>query len=361
LKILFIQEYYYPYIGGVETLFKVLAESLVKRGHTVRVVCTKYNKSLPEKSEINGVEIIRVPIASRYTFSFLGFFYIWKHSKGFDFIQTTTYNAALPAFFIALFRRKKVAITFHELWGKLWFKLPFMNFPIRLGFYLYEWFVLQLPFHKFIAVSDSTKNDLLKSKKSSKVVRIYNGIQYNFPESQDRYETFTFTYFGRLGVSKGLDVLLKAAKIFLNNHPDSQMQLIIPILPKSTLHTILKLLEEYGIKERTIVLHDLPKEELFNRVQKSHCVVIPSYKEGFCFTAVETIAMGVPIISSNRAALKEVVSGKHLKMKEHTPECLAENLLKMKNEEWDESPVRKFELNEQIEKYIEVYREFIKV
>lgn len=361
MKILFIQEYYYPYIGGVETLFKVLAENLVKRGHTVRVVCTKFNKNFPGEEIINGVEVIRVPIASRYTFSFIGFFFIWKYSKGFDFIQTTTYNAALPAFFIALFRKKKIAITFHELWGKLWFQLPFMNFPVRLGFFLYERFVLHLPFHKFIAVSDSTKNDLLKSKKSSKVVRIYNGIEYNFEISDEKYEQFTFTYFGRLGVSKGLDILLKAAKIFLHEHPETRLQLIIPVLPKATLHTILRLIDEYNIKDKTIVQHDLPRKELFKHVQKSHCVIIPSYKEGFCFTAVETIAMGVPIISSNKGALMEVVSGKHLKMKEHTPECLAENLLKMKNGEWDETPLRKFELQEQVEQYIEVYKEFINV
>ena len=38
MKILFVTDYYYPHIGGVEKLFKSLAESLVEKGNKVSVI-----------------------------------------------------------------------------------------------------------------------------------------------------------------------------------------------------------------------------------------------------------------------------------------------------------------------------------
>ena len=61
MKILFVLENHYPNIGGVETLFKSLTESLVKEGYTVTILTNQYDKSLKRKEVLNGVSIIRVP------------------------------------------------------------------------------------------------------------------------------------------------------------------------------------------------------------------------------------------------------------------------------------------------------------
>jgi len=55
MKILIVQEYYYPYVGGIENLFKILAEKLTERGHQVYVITSKFEKILPEYSFENVV------------------------------------------------------------------------------------------------------------------------------------------------------------------------------------------------------------------------------------------------------------------------------------------------------------------
>jgi len=360
LRILFVQEYYYPYIGGVETLFKVLAENLVQEGHQVRVISTKFDKTLPHKTTINGVEVVRLPISSRYVFSFFAFFLAWKHSKGFNLIQTTSYNAALPAILLALFRRKKVVITFHEVWGKLWFTLPYLSFLERLAFYLYEWFILKLPFTVFVGVSDYTKQALLKHKRKKTVTRIYNGIAYTEEQEYSKYKDFTFTFFGRLGVSKGIDVLLEGAKLFFQRHPNAKLQLIIPRVPKKFFGIIQKRIEELAIADNIIMLHNLDANDLKLLIKQSHCVIVPSYTEGFCFTAVESIAMGVPIITSGKGALKEVVSGHHVIMKEFSAQGLDSAIERIYNEDIDYTKIKKFELNMQVRKYITLYKKLTK-
>lgn len=64
LKILIVNSFYYPEeVGGAEKSVRFLAESLVKKGHSVRVLCLGENESA---EEFNGVEIQRVKIRNIY-------------------------------------------------------------------------------------------------------------------------------------------------------------------------------------------------------------------------------------------------------------------------------------------------------
>lgn len=157
MKVLFVLEYYYPNVGGIEKLFKGLAESLAKEGHEVMVLTNKFKKSIPIDEIINNVRIKRLNLKNRFYFTFFSLPSVIKYGRHFDIIHTTSYNAALPACLASLLLKKKVIITFHEVWGKLWFKLPFIN-PIQKSlYYLFEKLILALPFHKYVAVSEATK------------------------------------------------------------------------------------------------------------------------------------------------------------------------------------------------------------
>jgi|GEM_PF-3415537 len=60
MRILFVLEHYPPYIGGAETLFGLLAEQLVKKGHEVRVVTTQFRPDLPVREIRSGVSVRRI-------------------------------------------------------------------------------------------------------------------------------------------------------------------------------------------------------------------------------------------------------------------------------------------------------------
>lgn len=361
MKILFVLENHYPNIGGVETLFKDLTEELVKENFKVTVLTNQYNKSLKRRELLNGVDIIRVPLRNRYLFTFLGMFPAIKAAWNSDLIHTTSYNAGIPAFFAGVLTRKKVLITFHEVWGKLWFDLPFMNKMALGGHYLFERFLLMLPFHKFIAVSDYTKNSLIKNGiRKEKVIRIHNGIDYRLvnpkKERSSTQVNFQFIYYGRLGISKGLDLLLEAVKLLREDVSEFRLKLIIPTEPQGFHNCIRTIISNLEIGENIDIRSNLSRQELNSEILKSDAVVIPSYSEGFCFTAVEAMAMKLPIISSGKGALSEVVCGQHITMASHDAVGLKTAMHKAIKGEWENSTEIKYLLSDSVAHYVEMYK-----
>lgn len=360
MKILIILEYYYPNIGGVEKLFKDLAESLVLNGHEVKVITTQFKKDLPLRENLNGVKIRRLKLTNRFTFTFFSIFSILPQVKKFDVIHTTSYNAAFPAWLAAKIFLKKTIITFHEVWSDLWKELPYINGFQRFLYASYEAFILKLKFDTYIAVSDFTKNRLIESGiPKAKIQRIYNGIsseEYQIA-AIEKPAAFTFTYFGRLGISKGLDIILPAAREFIKKHPDSIFKCIIPQLPESFFKRILNDIEALNFEEKIQLMHHLPFSKLTKEIVASNCVLIPSYSEGFCFAAVETTALKVPIISSGKGALQETVSGKYILMDSFDEKGLVDALEKAYHNDYIDTLTKEFSLEKSIVRYLELYEQ----
>lgn len=364
MKILFILEYYYPNIGGVEKLFKHLTESLAQNNHEILVITSRFDKNLTKNETINGVKIKRLNLKNRFLFTFFSIFSIVKYAKEYDLIHTTSYNAALPAWIAAKIFGKRSVITFHEVWGDLWVKLPYLSRAQKILFSYYEKLILKLKFDYYISVSEFTKNELIAAGiNPQKIIKIYNGISKNEykPLTNNAPQKFTFTYFGRLGVSKGLDLILPAAKMFLKNHPNSLFKFIIPKTPKILYEKILREVQNLDSKENIKLMHHLSFEKLSEEVSKSSCVLIPSYSEGFCFTAVEATALGVPVISSGLGALKETVSGKFILLSEHTAQGLFMALEQAHKGQFQYKKEKKFTFEESLKHYIEFYNQLTPV
>ncbi len=369
MRILFVLENHYPNIGGVETLFKTLTESLVKEGIEVTVLTNRFSQELLDKEVLNGVSIVRVPYRNRYLFTLLGCFSAIRYARTHDIIHTTSYNAGIPAYIAGLVTRKKVIITFHEVWNKLWFSLPYMSKPVLGLHYLFEKLLVNLSFSKFIAVSTATSDSLEKAGvPTNKIALIHNGIDYKILDRvRDKFDQavvekvkkskpFTFLYFGRLGISKGLDLLLPAVALLKNETDDFKLDLIIPTSPESFHKRIKSIISDLEIEDYVDIHSDLLQSILLEKILKSDVVVIPSYSEGFCFTAVESMALGKPIISSGKGALKEVISGQYLEMREHTSQELSKQMKLAIDGKWDSKPVVKYELQDSIDKYIQLYK-----
>lgn len=362
MRILFVLEYYYPNIGGVETLFKSLTEALVKQEHQVLVITSRFDKSLAKREVINGVEVRRLPAKNRWQFPMIAVYHVLKAARDFDLIQTTSYVAGIPAVIAGKLKRRKTVITFHELWGKLWFDLPFRNGLSKLANYLVEQFIARLPYAHYIAVSEATKQRLIENGIApKKVSRIYNGIDYNnFPKQKyNPPGQFTFTYFGRLGISKGLDILIDGAALFFRDHHNTRLKLIIPSIPATFHKKIKKMIGKQGITDQVTILSNLEKVMLVEELCSSHCVVIPSYSEGFCFSAAEAVALNIPLIHSGRGALPEVIGGKHIQMKALDAESLKEALISASEGKWNDRPIKKLELEPQVEAYLQLYKTLI--
>ena len=359
MRILFVLEYYYPHIGGVETLFKSLAESLVTHGHRVTVLTNQYDKSLPKIEEHGNLTIRRLPYRNRYLFTLFSIIPAIAEARNHDIIHTTSYNAAIPAFFASKLTNTKSLITFHEVWARLWFRLPWMFTPSKVVHYLFEKFILQLSFDQFVAVSESTKDALVKNGiKKSNISTIYNGIDYDeFKMSieKEKTEIFNFLFYGRLGISKGIDLLLKSTAILKEQNLDFDLTLILPLKPVKLLNKIRALIIHLKLGSHVRIIESLPFDQLKKKIANSDCVIIPSHSEGFCFAAVETMALRVPIISSGKGALKEVIGGKHLHFRPFSPEGLSESMKDAVKGNWDTSKEKYYPLEQSILQYEKLY------
>lgn len=372
MRILFVLEHFHPYIGGVEYLFWQLSKSLVSQGHEVMVITTRFDKKLPQRDRNEGIDIYRVNCSNRFSFIIRSIPSIFKNIKDFDLVHTTTYTAALPTWLVSCLRNKKIVITFHEYWGDLWKRLPYLNLTQKFFYSAFERILTYLPFSKIVAVSKFTRQKLIKAGVDpSKINMIYNGLDYNSIEKLSskitisdlknikKSRTLDYIFVGRLGVSKGIDILLEASDIFLQKNPEANLKLVIPKLQGKIYNLVLNKIKSLSCTNQITLMHNLTKVELYQQIKRASFIVIPSYSEGFCFVAAEACALNIPIVSSQCGALKEVVSGDYIALNSLTKNGLFEALKKAKKKQWQFKESVQFPLDKSIEQYVYLYKELI--
>jgi glycosyltransferase involved in cell wall biosynthesis len=65
MKVLIELTYYRPHVSGLTIYVERLARALVARGHQVTVLTSQYDRSLPRREQLQGIEVVRVPVLAR--------------------------------------------------------------------------------------------------------------------------------------------------------------------------------------------------------------------------------------------------------------------------------------------------------
>jgi glycosyltransferase involved in cell wall biosynthesis len=65
MRLLFALTYYRPYTSGLTIYVQRLATALARRGHTVTILTSQYDPSLPERELIDDVRVVRAPVLAR--------------------------------------------------------------------------------------------------------------------------------------------------------------------------------------------------------------------------------------------------------------------------------------------------------
>jgi glycosyltransferase involved in cell wall biosynthesis len=117
MKILIVLTYYRPHTSGLTIYAERLAKAFVKRGHTVTVLTSQFDKSLPKNEVMDGVNIVRIPVLFRISkgvimpaFGFMATKLVLEH----DVIQLhlPQFDAAGVALRGRLFKKPTI-ITYH--------------------------------------------------------------------------------------------------------------------------------------------------------------------------------------------------------------------------------------------------------
>lgn len=372
MKILFICENYIPHYGGVEVVFKNLAEGYVQQGHHISLL-TQRLKATPKQENIGGVSVQRVfSFFTRYLFTFLAIPRAIMLARKHDLIQTTTFNGAFPAWLAGKITGKPVAITIHEVWVGKWSSITTFS-PWKCAVHdLLERLIYLLPFDHYICVSQATKNDLLRrGVKKEKINVIYNGLDYQFwnPETVSEKkinelrqtlgvkDKFAYLSWGRPGESKGFEYAIKAVPAIAKEVPHSVFLLMLGSTDKYShkYQQLVNLIESLNLNDKIKLIPSVPYMELRNYIKAVDCVVVPSTAEGFGYTAVEATAMGTPVVVSNAGSLPEVVSGKHRIFKSKDEHDLAKNVIAMARQDYKHKEVLRFKWEKSVAGYLNVY------
>src|SRR5574340_429300 len=117
MRILTVLTYYRPHTSGLTIYAERLARALARRGHAVTVMTTQYDRHLPARERLDGVDGLRVPGALRLsrgtiapTFGLVATRLVWEH----DVVQMhlPQFDAPGVAFRGRLFGKPSV-LTYH--------------------------------------------------------------------------------------------------------------------------------------------------------------------------------------------------------------------------------------------------------
>jgi len=315
MDVMIINSEYPPIGGGASHASRNIAELMVARGHTVRVI-TAHHSTLPAMEISGGVEIHRVPTAKRSIdrsgpFE-QGLFMVTGSIKALRLSRARTPDAVLAFFGIP---GGAVARVLHLL-----HKIPYVvslrggDVP---GFRPYDFGIyhhLMSPLIRHVwkyanhVIANSHGLKILASNfyPSIHVDIIPNGVQADLYQPVRPSGKGRLLFAGRLTHQKALDVLLHALATI------SSMNWHLTVAgdgPKR---------EEWEALTNTLGLHDrvefigwVTDEQLRQEYMQADIFVLPSRHEGMPNVVLEAMASGLPVIATGIAGSEElVVDGK---------------------------------------------------
>ena len=370
MKILFILDLYKPHIWWVEILFENIISRLEKKWHRIIILTSRFNKKVKKYEKISdNIEIYRV-WTNRYNFMPFSILKWIKLAKECDLIHTTTYNSAIPSWFIWKFSWKKVILTVHEIFWKLWYRFLWWK-----GFFFkqFEDLIFKFNFDKYICVSNYTKNSirLVYWIEDKKLITVYNWVDYkiwnndNYKKNDiekirkdnDLENYYVWLFFWRPWISKWLEYYIKSIPEITKSIPNFKAFLIVSNNDKKRFNFIDNLIKKLNISNNVILKTSVKYTDLWKYILASNLVIVPSLAEWFWFSAAETCALWQKLVVSEIASLPEVVSWKINFVNPWDEKSITEWILNFYNNKYLKIPEKRFLWDDNIEKTLDIYNE----
>lgn len=156
--------------------------------------------------------------------------------------------------------------------------------------------------HRIVAASNFTRDGLIRQGiPAEKILLNPYGVSGNFFRKKERPvmgDKVRFIYLGTLGARKGLPVLLDA---WMDNHLYSKAELWLAGPASDYAKESVSQIPGIMYKGR------LPYSEIPGLLDASHCLVFPSFFEGFGQVILEAMAAGLPVITTEATAGPDII------------------------------------------------------
>jgi len=346
MKILTVLTYYRPHTSGLTIYAERLARAFIKRGHEVTVMTTHYDPSLPSEETMDGVKVIRVPVAARVskgviapTFGFVATKLVAQH----DVVQLHLPQFDAPG--VALRARlfgKPAVLTYHcdLLLTRTWFN-RFVNAVVNFQNNMAG----RLANHIVTYTQDYADNSPYLSRYASKLTPILPPVELPFPTHQavsafaeihrTKERRPVIGMAARLAAEKGVEVLLDALPVILKKYPNAQ------VLFAGTYQNVMgeqaysdrlmPRIHEYEIQGHWTFLGNLDPVQMAAFYPNLDVLTVPSLNstEAFGLVQIEAMMNGVPCVPSALPGVRRPVQmhGMGLVSQIGDPVSLAESIL----------------------------------
>lgn len=316
MKILFILDRYYPYLGGLNEYVKRISEELVKNGHQVSVLTQQYEKNLINREYINGVNVIRYKPLYFGNCSFAPSVLLKSYllSKNYDLVNIHIPLSELS--FIFFPSKRNLIITYIT---DVWFPSTLIERIKSFVYYSIMLFILKKGKLIITMTRDYALNSrVLKNHFSQchyilppvneKVYRRKNSKKFKKEFSLTGYKVIGFV--GRLAHEKGLLYLLQAIPLIKKRFKNIKVILAGPddkFARKNDVGAVNILLERY--KNDVLHMGIVPERKMPEFYSACDVLVLPSINECEAFGMVQVEAMfcGTPVVASDLPGMRQPV------------------------------------------------------
>lgn len=329
-KVCFVNAFFYPTIGGVESHIQYIGEELIKKGYDVEVFTSDMDRDsrINESSgEINKIKIARFKSYLKISFAemfFPGLFKAVKNSDA-DIFHVHGYRHLYN--FIFLFTKKPVFLTPHWPVYKgqrsriIQSIVDLADFV--LGKYIFRNFSkvcvvteLEVPWVESFGVK---KQDIILTPNAipENYFKKYNGK--NFRKKYSLKDELVVLTMSRLHQSKGIDQLVKVAKFF------PKVKFIIMGKDGGFREYLENLIKESSLNN-VILAGEVTELEKLEAYSGADIFCSPSHYEAFCISIAEAMSQGCAVLTSDQGGMPWVVGDAGLTFKDYDLEDLKEKL-----------------------------------
>ncbi len=316
-KIVFVSDSIWPYNkGGKEKRLFDISTRLAQNGYDVHIFTMKWwqgEDTIVENGVILHAICKKYPLYSGKRRSIpQGIFFglatlkLWREEWDIIDVDHMPFFPLYFAKLVCLIKGKKMIATWHEVWGKEYWK----KYLGKMGTiaYLIERYSINLP-DKIISISDHTTKKL-KTELNCKreIITIPIGVDIEKINSiKPSKKTSDLIYAGRLLSHKNIDVFLQAIAEIKKENKKIKAIIIGEGPDKKNLE---RLTTRLKLNNNVAFLGSIPTDsEVYSLIKSSKVFILPSSREGFGMVAIEAFACGVPVITVNEKdnATKEIV------------------------------------------------------
>jgi glycosyltransferase involved in cell wall biosynthesis len=294
----------HPEGGGAEVHFTEIFKRIVRKGHRVSLLTTRFKNCVSEEVQ-EGIRIYRW--GHTYTFNWETPFLVRKICKRENIDCIIDDVNKIPFFSPRWFRKKPVGAFFHHLFGNTIFELaprPMAGYVLFLE-KMCRWGYRDVP---CCTVSESTASDLAaQGFDRSRITIVENSVDTDFysPVSGQKKDRNTLLYFGRLKRYKNIDILIDALKILVAQQ-NRDCTLVIGGAGDDR-QRLKEYAQECGLAYRIDFKGYVSEAEKLDLYRRATIFVNPSLKEGWGITNIEANACGTAVVANDAPGLRDSV------------------------------------------------------